>query len=459
MSKPYEFSAELQLYKKQYDSLLELSRSPAIDSGDSELAFREIVWTAAATLQCERASIWLYNDSRDAITCVCLYSRKQKEFSFGEILHAADFPAYFQYLNEERFLSASDTYNDPATLEFKNGYLEEHDIRSMLDAPIRLDGNMIGVLCHEHCGEIREWSIVEQSYAGVLSEMVSRAIQAKNREKAQRELKIVNENLERIIHNKTNHLEAALQSSEEKLIRLQQLNRDKNQMMGMVVHDLKNPLTAVTLYADSILMSNPTREQAQYAHLIQDIVTRMTKTIEGFLQSMESDSGRISLRKRPIDMAQLIMLVVSMNEEQAKRKEQSISLELEDGCLANVDEDKMCEVLDNLVSNAIKYSERGKEIRIVVKRVEYPNPKPQFLSSVVVAVSDKGQGFSEDDKHNLFGSFQRLSSTPTAGESASGLGLSIAKQLVELHEGKIWVHSDGKDKGATFYVELPAAEN
>jgi signal transduction histidine kinase len=107
-------------------------------------------------------------------------------------------------------------------------------------------------------------------------------------------------------------------------------------------------------------------------------------------------------------------------------------------------------MLDNLISNAIKYSPTGKTIWLRTQAV--PEKK-----RVLFEVRDEGLGFTEDDKSKMFGKFQRLSARPTAGESSTGLGLSIVKQIVELHGGAVYAHSEGRNKGAVFIVELPQA--
>jgi signal transduction histidine kinase len=120
-----------------------------------------------------------------------------------------------------------------------------------------------------------------------------------------------------------------------------------------------------------------------------------------------------------------------------------------------VDTDRMREVIDNLISNAIKYSPEGKTIAVRVQHSKDDNDGG--APSVLVSVRDEGQGLTEEDMKKLFGKFQRLSAQPTAGESSTGLGLAIVKQLVELHGGKVWAESEGKNKGSIFCVKLPSA--
>jgi signal transduction histidine kinase len=112
-----------------------------------------------------------------------------------------------------------------------------------------------------------------------------------------------------------------------------------------------------------------------------------------------------------------------------------------------VDVDMIKEVLENLISNAIKFTPRGKNIYINVAKKE---------SFVQILVEDEGVGLPEDEMDKLFGVFQKLSTRPTEGETSTGLGLSIVKKLVELHNGRVKAESKGKSKGSIFTVELPA---
>ena len=112
---------------------------------------------------------------------------------------------------------------------------------------------------------------------------------------------------------------------------------------------------------------------------------------------------------------------------------------------ANCDPDRLREAVDNLVSNAIKYSPTGGKIELVVTRQD---------DGTVISVRDEGAGLSPEDISRLFGRFQRLSAKPTGGESSTGLGLSIVKRIVELHGGPIAAESAGPGRGATFTITL-----
>jgi signal transduction histidine kinase len=113
------------------------------------------------------------------------------------------------------------------------------------------------------------------------------------------------------------------------------------------------------------------------------------------------------------------------------------------------DENKWTEIADNLINNAIKFSEKNKWIEIIIKEKQ---------EMVILEVKDDGPGFTEEDKKNLFQRFTRLSAQPTNGEDFTGLGLSIVKVLVEAHKGNLWVEPGEKDKGSKFIVEIPVSE-
>jgi signal transduction histidine kinase len=110
------------------------------------------------------------------------------------------------------------------------------------------------------------------------------------------------------------------------------------------------------------------------------------------------------------------------------------------------DHERLREAIDNLVSNAVKYSPVGGEIAVSAERAGH---------EVVVRVQDDGPGLSPEDAGRVFGRFQRLSAKPTGGETSTGLGLSIAKQIVDLHNGRIFVETAGTGGGAVFVIALP----
>lgn len=248
---------------------------------------------------------------------------------------------------------------------------------------------------------------------------------------------------------------------------LAEANRLKNEFLAIAAHDLKNPLQTVMGFA-SLLVEEETQnaEAKEMASMIMRSSQRMHKLIIDLLEVAAQDAGKTQLEKSFINISDLITSVVHENLPNAQAKAQTIHLLVEPHILAEVDATKVRQVLDNLVSNAIKYSPFGKAITVTCKKSPANTTedfrheqasKPALTSqpTVLISVKDEGQGLSEDDLKRLFLKFQRLSAKPTGGESSTGLGLSIAKHFVELHGGKIWAESAGKGKGATFFVELP----
>jgi len=249
-------------------------------------------------------------------------------------------------------------------------------------------------------------------------------------------------------------LARALKVAEEQQRRAEEASRFKTELLSIAAHDLKNPLQSIIGFSSLIQegAESPTNTQ-RYAITIQSAAQRMFKLINELLNATAIDAGKLTLHRFPCSLGELASVVVAANLQQANQKEQRIDFHAEPNCIAEVDAERIREVFDNLVSNAIKYSPLGKTIWIRVFRATSSNGDATPV--VRFSVRDEGQGLTEDDMKKLFGRFQRLSARPTSGESSTGLGLSIAKQLVELHDGKVWAESEGKNKGAMFVVELP----
>ncbi|QLE40474.1 PAS domain S-box protein [Nostoc sp. C052] len=175
--------------RKQSQTLVQLARSKTFQQGNLNAVLREITETTAGTLLVERVGIWLYNEERSKIECIDLYDVRTKEHTSGNSLLKTNYPVYFQALEEERTIAADDAINDFRTQELSKSYLSVMGITSLLDAPIWLEGRLIGVVCHEHIGKGRQWTLEEETFAGSIADFVTLAIEASERNVVQEALR------------------------------------------------------------------------------------------------------------------------------------------------------------------------------------------------------------------------------------------------------------------------------
>jgi signal transduction histidine kinase len=187
---------------------------------------------------------------------------------------------------------------------------------------------------------------------------------------------------------------------------------------------------------------------AQVGH-IRDATRRLTSMVDHLISDAMADAFDITIRREPVDVAGLVSEVAEANKPLAVNKQQTITVSAPPNFVTMCDTDRIREAIDNLVSNAIKYSPIGGKISVVVTH-EGDNS--------VIRITDEGAGLSPEDLSRLFGRFQRLSAKPTAGESSTGLGLSIVKRIIDMHGGHVIAESAGPGQGSTFTVTLPATE-
>lgn len=223
------------------------------------------------------------------------------------------------------------------------------------------------------------------------------------------------------------------------------------EVLNVTAHDLKNPLSLMPLLADMIIQNkdNPAAIE-KIAKQIKTAGKRMTRTIDDLLTAARENTGKVQLRLNSINLSKIVKGVVSSNRALARRKDQEIKTSLPAECIIYGDHRRITEIIDNLINNAIKFSDYEKDIYVSLKIKR---------KMAVLEVNDNGPGLTKDDQKNLFRKFTSLSAKPTGGEISTGLGLSIVKQLVEAHKGKIHAKSDGPGKGTTFIVELPVSED
>jgi signal transduction histidine kinase len=169
--------------------------------------------------------------------------------------------------------------------------------------------------------------------------------------------------------------------------------------------------------------------------------------IDSLISDAMADAHDITIRREPVDLVALLRDLVDANQPLAARKDQIITLTAPAMIDWPCDPDRIREAIDNVLSNAIKYSPLGGRIEVGVERSG---------ETAVIRISDEGPGLSPEDVARLFGRFQRLSAKPTGGETSTGLGLSIVKRIVDLHGGNVLAETTGPS-GTTFKIAIPFA--
>lgn len=235
------------------------------------------------------------------------------------------------------------------------------------------------------------------------------------------------------------------------LDQLREINQFKTELLGIASHDLKNPLNSIINIAK--LMKGELEPDSFVHELscqIYETSQHMLNLVLELLNSSVIETGRMELKSKLFDMQDIVSAIVWQNKSLAEAKGQSIVYEVdpESSCTVNGDGVKLRESMENLVSNAIKYSPANTRITITLRRRD---------DTIFFAVRDEGPGMTDEDKKKLFGKFQRLSAQPTGGESSTGLGLYITRQIIDLHGGDIQVDS-APGRGSTFTIELPACD-
>ncbi len=260
-------------------------------------------------------------------------------------------------------------------------------------------------------------------------------------------------------------LQKALDEAEKQKQLALEANGVKTQLLSIAAHDLKSPLQSVIGFSALIKETPETEIKSvyEYATHIESAANRMLNLINEILKSNEFEIADIALNLKPYRLDNILRDAVYENQVIAKKKSQTILLNHIEEISLNLDASKMREVIDNLLSNAMKYSPREKNIAASLtklplekSRLRRASDVNQHMEAVArLSIKDEGQGLSENDLKKLFGRFQRLSARPTDEEGSTGLGLFIVKKIVELHGGRVWAESEGKGKGATFFVEIP----
>lgn len=260
----------------------------------------------------------------------------------------------------------------------------------------------------------------------------------------------VQKNLE--LQEANQQLLAMQRELKQKNLELAKLNDQKDYFLGMAAHDLRNPMGHVLLAAEMLegqLAAGLTDEQTELLNIVHSSSEFMLQLVNELLDVAKIESGKLELNRQPVNLATLVERNVQVNRALADKKQIGLQF-LAEGFLPEIqlDPHKIGQVLDNLITNAVKFSYSGSLVTVRLGRHE---------DNAVISVQDQGQGIPAEELGKLFEPFKRLSVRGTNGEPSTGLGLAIVKKIVMGHGGDVKVKSE-VGKGSVFEVWLPLNE-
>jgi len=427
--------------ERQNSALGEQARNPALRGDHLGLAYRAITEVASRTLGVSRASIWFYDQDRSMLHCADLFEHPSATHTSGQQIRFKDCPKYFEALSEGRVIPAHYARNDPRTREFETTYLTPLGITSMLDAPIRSEGKMIGVVCHEHTGSPREWTLDEQSFAGSMADLVALSLEVWQRRQAEQALRDARDSLEIKVTERTRELSEAN-------VRLQELDRLKSEFLATMSHELRTPLNSIIGFTGILRQGlagplNP--EQSKQLGMVHSSARHLLSLINDLLDLSRIESGRMEIHPELFPVAEVVREVTQSLAPVVAQKALQLTAELAEPDLQMFsDRKKTFQILLNLANNAVKFTEQGS----VQVRVSATADEVRF------AVSDTGIGIKPEQLQHLFQAFRQVDGSARRVFEGTGLGLYLCKKLVTLLDGSLGVESEF-GSGSCFHFSLP----
>ncbi|RYX83892.1 PAS domain S-box protein [bacterium] len=411
----------------------ELTKLRVADQSELREALAAVTQAGTNVLDLERCSVWMFNEDQSVLRCTDLYERGSRQHSQDMELVVDDYPNYFRALQTRESIVADDAHTHPATREFSKGYLTPLGINAMLDAPIVINGHMVGVLCCEQVGEARLWKVEDHISTRSLAGICSLTLESLERARVEDDLR-----------QAKNDAESAREEAER-------ANQAKSEFLSRMSHELRTPMNSILGFAQILEMTLTEEKQAQRIKLILKAGRHLLHLINEVLDVARVESGHLTLAPEPI----LAETVVTSTADMVRPLYQQLNLqfELDLSCCSDTyvlaDQQRLSQVLLNLLSNAGKYNRQGGKVTV----------NGQILDGKMLRLNviDTGHGISPKFLSKVFQPFERLGREGGAIEG-TGLGLALSKHLVEAMGGRLGIASE-EGVGSTFWVDIPTAES
>ncbi len=383
----------------------------------------QLAQIATDALRIDRIGLWVLVDENRALRCKYLFQRSGNQVFQGAVLREQDFPAYFRALQERRVLPAADAAASSLTGELYDAYLKPLGITSMLDAPIYLQGKVVGAVCHEHIGPAREWSGAEADFASAVADNVARLYEEHERRRQR----------------------AALFAYESHLMEVHRMEA-VGRMAAGIAHDFRGILGAAMGFAELIgRVPGLPPDAERYAQRIVEILQRgnaLTQEVMAFGKPAPLAPRIVEVDKTLKSMHSMLQVLLGNRIRLTSNLDRPVSRVF-------IDSAQLERTLLNLVLNSRDAMPAGGNLTIAAQDTEVEDPDGEVGTYVRIAVSDTGCGMDPATRANVFRPF-----FTTKGENGTGLGLAIVDQIISRAGGFIQIDSE-PGKGTTVNLYIP----
>lgn len=418
-------------YRKQQELFTSALNSIAeiiVIKGNPEDLLEDVNRVLGETLQLDRALIYYVSYEQNQVVALCEWlkttdsriSATKGTYSLdlfkSSYIHAKKTQKYI----ESHYFDINENFITDGADKILHEYM---NIKSLLWYPFDFDDNNLYLFALNQVLEPRKWTQDEIRFIESVAKQVSLALM---KIKLNRERNLVKESEEKLIH----------------------LNADKDRFITILSHDLKSPFNTILGFL-SLLLTNIHKYDIEkiekQLNIINNTAQNTFELLEDILLWARAQSGKIPFKPRKVDFREIYAAVTKSLINQANKKGIAINCFEHEKTVLMADVDMVKTILRNLISNAIKFSNEKGQISIYTEN----NP-----SDITITVSDNGTGIDKDNQSKLWELSQLYTTTGTANEKGTGLGLLLCKEFIEKHGGKIWVESE-PGKGSDFKFTLP----